>query len=216
MLWGQGSPEAFYQIGEAKPPPSLLLVPVRGGGQKGARVENPGRASTASEPVGLFRFLFGHKKERLRGCNGSVEVLPPETARNQRSPTGLLESNRFPRGHPPSKQGHPPVSGGKPPLRRPKISLPRALKKPKKPFVSGRFEFSTFSTVFSTINMSFPHSKLKRKVFKNFPEFLHSPFRKTQHPFFRVTIGNPQVFHGFHTPYYYYCISISVNGRLTP
>ena len=52
--WGQGPPETFYQIGEAKPPPSLLLAPVRGGGQKGSRVGDPGRALTASKSVELF------------------------------------------------------------------------------------------------------------------------------------------------------------------
>ncbi|PWM75565.1 MAG: hypothetical protein DBX59_00870 [Bacillota bacterium] len=90
---GQGPPETFYQIGEAKPPPSLLLAPVRGGGQKGSRVGDPGRASTASKPVGLFRFLFGHKKERLRGRNAPVEVLPLSAAPGLRLPGGPFQNH---------------------------------------------------------------------------------------------------------------------------
>ena len=184
--------------------------------QKGVQGVSPGRASTASKPVGLFRFLFGHKKERLPGRPVLGVVHPAPGRTGPTVPNGPSERQPFSRRPPASKPGSTPRFRGKPLRRRQKNPPFGALQKPKNPLPPGCFEFSTFSTVFSTINMSFPHSKLKRKVYKNFPEFLHNPIRKTQHPFFRITIGNSQVFHGFHIPYYYYCISINVYGRLTP
>ena len=86
---------------------SLLFGSVFRQAQKGVQGVSPGRASTASKPVGLFRFLFGHKKERFPAAAGFVEVIDLQPAPGQRSPTGLVVRSRLPEETASTKRGNP-------------------------------------------------------------------------------------------------------------